>query len=92
MKFDRNWVGLRSPNAEEKIGGVSEADRPRTVQSFCVLKHEIATNGYDLSLNRYKEVVHQVVDHVPPQEILETLAELETKIQQGMTELKEMLN
>jgi len=80
------------PNAEEKIGGVSEAGRPRTAQSFCVPKHEIATNGYDLSLNRYKEVVHQVVDHVPPQAILETLAELETKIQQGMTELKEMLN
>jgi hypothetical protein len=31
------------------------------------------------------------VDHVPAQEILATLAELETKIQQGLMELKEML-
>ena len=85
------WVRLRSPNAEGNNGGVSEAERPRTAQSFCVPKAEIAENGYDLSLNRYKEVVHEEVDHVPPQQILETLDDLEMKIQQGMKELKEML-
>lgn len=70
----------------------SEAERPRTAQSFCVPKAEIATNGYDLSLNRYKQVVHEAVDHVPPEEILALLAELETKIQQGMKDLEEMLS
>jgi len=88
------WVRLRSPNVagqEGQEGGVSEAERPRTAQSFCVPKYEIAMNGYDLSLNRYKEVVHEEVDHVPPQKILATLDELETKIQQGMKELKGML-
>jgi type I restriction enzyme M protein len=84
------WVRLRSPN-EQDSGGVSEAERPRTAQSFCVPKAEIAEAGYDLSLNRYKEVVHEEVDHVPPQAILATLAEIETKIQKGMMELKEML-
>ncbi len=69
----------------------SERNRPRTAQSFCVPKAEIAANGYDLSLNRYKEVVHEEVEHIPPQQILATLDELETKIQQGMKELKEML-
>jgi len=69
----------------------TERERPRTAQSFCVPKAEIVENGYDLSLNRYKEVVHEEVDHVPPQEILVTLAEIETKIQKGMLELKEML-
>lgn len=75
------------------VSGVelSEADRPRTAQSFCVPKAEIVANGYDLSLNRYKEVIHEAVDHVPPEQILATLAELETKIQQGMMELKELL-
>jgi type I restriction enzyme M protein len=68
-----------------------EFERPRTAQSFCVPKADIVANGYDLSLNRYKEVVHEEVDHVPPQEILKTLAELETKIQQGMKELEAML-
>lgn len=69
----------------------SERERPRTAQSFCVPKADIAANGYDLSLNRYKEVVHEEVDHVPPQQILATLAELEKQIQKGMQELKEML-
>ena len=48
-------------------------------------------NGYDLSLNRYKEVVHEEVEHLPPMEVLQTLAELEEQIQQGMKELKGML-
>lgn len=68
-----------------------EPERPRTAQSFCVPRAEIAANGYDLSLNRYKEVVHEPVDHVPPQQILATLTELETTIQQGMMDLKERL-
>lgn len=69
-----------------------ETERPRTAQSFCVPKDEIVANGYDLSLNRYKEVIHQKVDHLLPEEILATLDELETKIQKGMKELKEMLS
>ena len=87
---DSRGVSEAEPN-EQDSGGVSEAERPRTAQSFCVPKAEIAEAGYDLSLNRYKEVVHEEVDHVPPQAILATLAEIETKIQKGMMELKEML-
>ena len=41
-------------------------ERERTDQSFCVPKVDIAAQGYDLSLNRYREVVHDEVDHVPP--------------------------
>jgi len=77
--------------AEGSVAEGSVAERPRTAQSFCVPKAEIVGNGYDLSLNRYKEVVHEEVDHVPPEKILATLDELETRIQQGMKELREML-
>ena len=45
----------------------------------------------DLSLNRYKEVVHNEVAHRPPKEILADLAKLEMEIQQGMQELEGML-
>ncbi len=69
----------------------SERSRPRTAQSFCVPKSDLAAQGYDLSLNRYKEVIHQEVKHRTPQEILATLAQLETEIQQGMKELGGML-
>jgi hypothetical protein len=45
----------------------------------------------DLSLNRYKEVVHEQVDHLAPQEILANLAKLEVEIQQGMEKLEALL-
>jgi len=68
-----------------------ERKRPRTAQSFCVPKADIAAQGYDLSLNRYKEVVHEEVEHRPPKEILAELAKLEMEIHQGMKELEGML-
>ncbi len=71
--------------------GATERTRPRTAQSFCVPKADIAAQGYDLSLNRYKEVVHEEVAHRAPQEILAELAKLEAEIAQGMNELEEML-
>jgi type I restriction enzyme M protein len=69
----------------------AERERPRTAQSFCVPKADIAARGYDLSLNRYKEVVHEEVEHRPPKEILGDLAKLEAEIQQRMKELEGML-
>jgi hypothetical protein len=46
--------------------GEYQRERPRTAQSFCVPKADIAAQGYDLSLNRYKEVVHKAVEHRAP--------------------------
>lgn len=69
----------------------NEREQPRTAQSFCVLKADIAAQGYDLSLNRYKEVIHEEVEHRPPKEILAELGRLEREIEQGMMELEGML-
>ncbi len=56
----------------------AEAKRERTEQSFLVPKAEIVGNGYDLSINRYKQVVHEAVEHDPPKKIIaEGVAELE---------------
>ena len=68
-----------------------ELQRPRTAQSFCVPKADLAAQGYDLSLNRYKEVVHEEITHRPPGEILKSLAILEKEITTGMKELEDML-
>jgi type I restriction enzyme M protein len=73
----------------DRSGG--ERERPRTAQSFCVPKADIAAQGYDLSLNRYKELVHQAIEHRAPKEILADLAELEEEIRRGMWELEQML-
>ena len=71
--------------------GTTERERPRTAQSFCVPKADIAAQSYDLSLNRYKEIVHEEIVHRPPKEILAQLAKLEEEIQRGMKELEGML-
>lgn len=69
----------------------TECKRPRTAQSFCVPKVEIAEKNYDLSLNRYKEVVYEEVKHDPPRKILAELKVLEKEILQGIEELEGML-
>jgi type I restriction enzyme M protein len=69
----------------------TEQERPRTEQSFCVPKSDIVAQSYDLSLNRYKEIIHQEVEHRAPIEILEDLVGIEASIQQEMSELKGLL-
>ena len=68
-----------------------EFDRPRTAQSFMVPKEDLIANDYDLSLNRYKEVEHEAIEHESPKVILDRLAELEAEIAKGRAELEEML-
>jgi type I restriction enzyme M protein len=77
----RSWQGRNT----------TERGRDRTAQSFCVPKADIVAQGYDLSLNRYKEVVHEEVDHRTPKDIIADLARLEAEIQQGMRELENIL-
>ncbi|CAN1564687.1 HsdM Type I restriction-modification system methyltransferase subunit [Burkholderiaceae bacterium] len=69
----------------------SEQTNKRTAQSFSVPKAELITNGYDLSLNRYKQVVDEHIEHVQPSHLIAELKQLETAIQVGLAELEEML-
>jgi type I restriction enzyme M protein len=69
----------------------AEQDRLRSAQSFCVPKAEIEKAGWDLSLNRYKEVLREDVAHRPPKEILAELLRLEDEIRDGMKALEGML-
>jgi type I restriction enzyme M protein len=64
-----------------------ELAQPRTAQSFLVPKAEIVAQGYDLSLNRYREVEHEHVEHRDPADILADLAALEIEIQDATAAL-----
>lgn len=68
-----------------------EKGRQRIQQSFLVPKDEIAANGYDLSINKYKKVEYVPVEYPPTQEILADLNELEMEISAGLAELEEMV-
>ena len=70
----------------------TELERARTEQSFSVPKAVIAAKDYDLSINRYKEVINDEIEHASPVEILDELTALESEIQQGMDDLRAMLS
>ena len=69
-----------------------EKDRARTEQSFLVPKADIVAEGYDLSINRYKEVVHEEVSHRPTDEILADVERLNGEIGAGVARLRELLS
>ena len=63
----------------------------RKQQYFFVPKKEIAENGYDLSLSKYKEEVYEEVLYEKPTVIFDKLQSLENEIQIGLNELKNMM-
>ena len=69
-----------------------EVDRKRTEQSFFVSVEEIRDNGYDLSINKYKEIEYEEVEYEDPIKIMERFNKLEEKIMLGAKELINLLN
>ena len=84
---------LSRPTSVESVETTwPEKDRARTEQSFLVPKVDIVAQDYDLSLNRYKEVVHDEIQHRAPLEIIVDIEVLEEEIAKGLAELKAMLS
>lgn len=89
----------RSPVEENDIPDIierfknldKEADRKRTEKSFMVPKEEIEENGYDLSINKYKEVEYIPVEYPPTSELMANIREIEKEISKEMDELEKML-
>lgn len=69
----------------------AEKDRARTEQSFFVPLEEIVANDYDLSINKYKEIVYEKVEYEPTDVIIGRIAQIEENIQNEMAELKKLL-
>ena len=68
-----------------------EKDRKRTEQSFFVPKSEIVENGYDLSINKYKEVVYEKVEYPAPSVLIKEIKDLQNEISNDLSELEKML-
>ena len=90
----------RNPVAENDIPDIlarfhnlaGETSRARTEQSFFVPKSEIERNNYDLSINRYKEVVHEKIEYDKPDVILTRIDTLIADIATQTKKVREMLN
>lgn len=74
---------FRNPEAEK--------GRQRTEKSFFVPRTEIVDNGYDLSINKYKETEYKPVEYPPTGEIMAELRRLEKEIGEEMSKLEELL-
>lgn len=103
--YDMNADGFslddkRNPVAENDIPDIlarfhnlaGEMSRARTEQSFFVPKSEIERNNYDLSINRYKEVVHEKIEYDKPDVILTRIDTLIADIAAQTKKVREMLN
>ncbi len=69
----------------------AKKDTDRTGKCFFVSAKEIKDQKYDLSFNRYKEVVHEEVEYESPKAILKKLRALEKEISKDLDELEGML-
>lgn len=69
----------------------AENNRSRTDQSFLVPLAEIKQNNWDLSINRYKQVVYEQVQHDTPAQIIAEIEQLDVERSQALGLLKELL-
>jgi len=78
-------IVTRFKNVGDEIEGL------RTDKSFLVPLKEIQDNKYDLSINRYKEVVYEEKTYEEPTAIIAQIEDLDTERKALMEELKELL-
>lgn len=69
----------------------NEVECQKTEQSFFVSVDEIRETGYDLSINKYKEIEYEEVQYEAPSIIVKKIQTLEEEIQQGLKELEKMI-
>ena len=82
---------LRKEWPKWNCGAGKKQFKDRKAKAFFVPKSEIAENGYDLSINRYKEIVHEEETYDSPKIILGRLKEPEVEIASDLEELEAML-
>ena len=66
-------------------------DTDRTANAFFVPVVEIRENGFDLSINRYKDLAYEAASFEPPQEILNRMRVIEANILRGLDDLEALL-
>ncbi len=69
----------------------NEDNTDRKAKHFFVDADDIRQNGYDLSINKYKEVEYEEVQYEVPSKILADIKALESEVQTSLEELEGML-
>ncbi len=88
QKIEANDLPLLIERWEKKD---PKKDTDRTSKAFFVGAEEIRGKGYDLSLSRYVETVHEAEQFCPPAEILTKLRDVEHNILQELSTLEDLI-
>lgn len=70
----------------------TELDRAKTEKSFFITKDAIQENGYDLSINKYKETIYEKIECDAPAVIMERIDTIDDEITTLKEEIKTMQN
>jgi len=89
----------RAPIADNNIPDIihrfkqrdTESERSRTEQSFLVPFDEIESNDWDLSINRYKEIIYEEIEYDAPAEIIKQIEQLDGERAEALKVLKALL-
>ena len=100
-------VGADGFSLDDKRGPIKETDLPdalirwrkrsakkdtdRTANHFMVSAADIRERSFDLSINRYKEAVHDEVSYESPKTILVKLRNIEAAIAEDLNALEQLL-
>ena len=84
----RNALALDSKGAAQS----TEHARKRTDASFLVPFKEIKDNDWDLSINRYKEIVYEEVEYAKPSVLIDEIKTLDQERNNALTLLEKLLN
>ncbi len=68
-----------------------EGERSRTEQSFLVPFKEIKEKDWDLSINRYKQIVYEEIEYAPPSQIIAEIEALDIERSKALKVLKGLL-
>jgi type I restriction enzyme M protein len=68
-----------------------EVNRKRTEQSFMVSLADIQANDYDLSINRYKEIIYEAIEYDKPITLIERIEATDKKRTELIGKLKNLL-
>lgn len=88
----KRWNSISHPSGGDAEGrGDKEAKRKRTAQSFFVPLQEIIDNDWDLSINRYKEIIYEEIKYDAPKDIITNIQTLDSERNKLFKELEELL-
>jgi type I restriction enzyme M protein len=65
--------------------------RVESNQSILVPYSEMKKNDYNLSISRYKQIEHEVVEYEDPEVLIENVARMEEDIAKDLQDLKSMM-